>query len=902
MYIIYNRSLYVRLCADFSTHSVVMMAKPSSSSWQLPNKQGFGPWAYGKFKDSKEQGASNSRGKLFPHQRFIRKFVSVDSPYRGLLVYHGLGSGKSAAAVGAAEGFIARHRKVFVLLPASLSPNFKKEIESTAEVGLMNRHWCRITIKKGASVDAVAKALNLSRGFLEKRHDFLLPEGEWMTNKEFDLERFVTIDTLDRKPTLEEARETIDEVIRHRYTILHYNGIKLEAAKKLDFSNSLVIMDETHNFISRVVHGSTIAQTIYKKLNAAKGVRMVLLSGTPVINDPYELCWLLNLVRGPIRSWEIGFSKNASKLPTEQQLHEAANAAGISSIVDGLFVRGNRRSAQISFLPEGYIWKRNTRESIRRGEWTVANSEEAVERFQGALRAGGFQPLAKPHAFEEQALPISRDEFSKLFLEEEANNNDDGDDVMLKVRNPDLFVRRIQGLVSYYRSAGAQLPTIRKNVEEAIPMSDHQFKFYQDVRHRERRMEKKRGNGNNTNSVYRAFSRMACNFVFPDGIKRPVPMDVRKELDVFEEDEDKGKVKEEGDRLVSGDNQTERTAAGEYKKQLERALKDLLAQRHRFLVEELATFSPKMARVYKNLNRCPGTALLYTQFRTVEGIGLMGEVLNAHGWHQLDIDKVKGKWVFKNPEGLKRGDAINRYIVFPGDREKASLLLDVFNGNWEALPQSLRNPLEDNFNGNLRGQAVKLIMITQSGAEGLSLRNVRQVHILEPYWNKIRMDQVIGRAVRTGSHASLPPEDRNLDVFTYVCTFTDRQLQNSYTIRRQDKGLSSDEHIMGLAKRKDAVVSRFLDLLQQAAGDCLLNAKENGGKCYAFPVNGTGAFSYYPRLADEPLDVEVQRREKKVKFKGKVVKGKNGAKFVVDDSGRMYDYNAYVHGKTLVPV
>ena len=37
-------------------------------------------------------------------------------------------------------------------------------------------------------------------------------------------------------------------------------------------------------------------------------------------------------------------------------------------------------------------------------------------------------------------------------------------------------------------------------------------------------------------------------------------------------------------------------------------------------------------------------------------------------------------------------------------------------------------------------------MITQSGSEGISLKNVRQVHLLEPYWNMIRMDQVIGRA------------------------------------------------------------------------------------------------------------------------------------------------------------
>ena len=38
-------------------------------------------------------------------------------------------------------------------------------------------------------------------------------------------------------------------------------------------------------------------------------------------------------------------------------------------------------------------------------------------------------------------------------------------------------------------------------------------------------------------------------------------------------------------------------------------------------------------------------------------------------------------------------------------------------------------------------------MTTKQGAEGLNTKNVRQLHVVEPYWNPVRLDQVIGRAV-----------------------------------------------------------------------------------------------------------------------------------------------------------
>ena len=41
----------------------------------------------------------NSSFELAPHQTFVRNFLSFLTPYNSLLLYHGLGSGKTATAI-----------------------------------------------------------------------------------------------------------------------------------------------------------------------------------------------------------------------------------------------------------------------------------------------------------------------------------------------------------------------------------------------------------------------------------------------------------------------------------------------------------------------------------------------------------------------------------------------------------------------------------------------------------------------------------------------------------------------------------------------------------------------------------------------------------------------------------
>jgi hypothetical protein len=67
------------------------------------------------------------------HQRIVRDYLNLYTPYRGLLLYHGLGSGKTCTSIAIAEG-MKTHKKVIVMTPASLKMNFFSELKKCGDV------------------------------------------------------------------------------------------------------------------------------------------------------------------------------------------------------------------------------------------------------------------------------------------------------------------------------------------------------------------------------------------------------------------------------------------------------------------------------------------------------------------------------------------------------------------------------------------------------------------------------------------------------------------------------------------------------------------------------------------------------------------------------------------------
>ena len=70
--------------------------------------------------------------RLQNYQQFVRNYISPATPYKGLLLFHGVGSGKTCSAVQIAEGFkddvINQNQKIQIIASGSLQLNFQKNL------------------------------------------------------------------------------------------------------------------------------------------------------------------------------------------------------------------------------------------------------------------------------------------------------------------------------------------------------------------------------------------------------------------------------------------------------------------------------------------------------------------------------------------------------------------------------------------------------------------------------------------------------------------------------------------------------------------------------------------------------------------------------------------------------
>jgi hypothetical protein len=162
-----------------------MNIEVKTNAWVLPNRVGYNKKMYDIFHPSKyhKKAAAKascectkdsceldvSKVSLFPQQRIVKDYMQFDSPYRGILLYHGLGSGKSAASIAASEGYINR-KNVIIMTPASLSQNYENELMKISTIGLnLKKSWtCLKVIKTNAKMMEQLKGYAIDKQMVKK--------------------------------------------------------------------------------------------------------------------------------------------------------------------------------------------------------------------------------------------------------------------------------------------------------------------------------------------------------------------------------------------------------------------------------------------------------------------------------------------------------------------------------------------------------------------------------------------------------------------------------------------------------------------------------------------------------------------------------------------------------------
>ena len=607
-------------------------------------------------------------GELRKYQEFLGKYLDYNSPYRDILIYHGLGSGKTRTSINIYNVLYnyTPEWNVYILLKATL--------RDSTWVGELER-WLQSDEKefRKANIQFISyDAPNADKAFLEK-----------VKNS--------------------------------------------DASKK-----SMYIIDEAHNFINNVYTNMNSKQgrralTIYEHIIQDKkdnnDVRVVLISGSPAINIPFELALMFNLLR--------------------------------------------------------------------------------------------------PNLF-----PTSETRFNQLYVSNNAYPT-------INPVHKNNFQRRILGLVSHY--IGSTPDFFARKIEHFIdiPMAEYQTDIYEYYEKKEEEMARKM---RSSSGNYRSYTRQSCNFVFPNmaqglsGETRPRPRDFKikeAEIEAFTKgrmkDKDKEKYYEESeyfkkinefvnefDKFLMKGHEEDKRNGYELKDDIKNLSNDKLTS-ERFteymnndeikkssLLKKMYNCSAKFIFIILMILKANGPTQVYSNYVVMEGLQIFKVYLKYFGFSSF-LEKERGNDYF-------------RYMEYHGgiNNDERRKVLKEFNRS-----------------ENKNGAISKIIMISPAGAEGISLKNVRQVHIIEPYWHEVRIMQMIGRAIRQCSHKDLPIEDREVDVYRY----------KSIRPYESDKW-TTDQYIENTARSKNGLIQSFLDTMKEAAVDCELNKAHNSlvssYRCFKF--------------------------------------------------------------------
>ena len=240
---------------------------------------------------------------------------------------------------------------------------------------------------------------------------------------------------------------------------------------------------------------------------------------------------------------------------------------------------------------------------------------------------------------------------------------------------------------------------------------------------------------------------------------------------------------------------------------------DILSRYGRiFSKEQLPNYSSKISTICNNVMNSKGIILIYSMY--IEG----GVIPIALALEELGFTRYTssslGKPLFKD-KPCEPIDALHmkpkselknigfkpaKYVLITGDSN--------FSHDNSKDIQKVTSP------NNTDGSDIKVVIISKAASEGLDFKNIRQVHILEPWYNINRTEQIIGRGVRNLSHCMLPFEERNVEIYMYTM---------NPIIENEDKIEVADMYLYRLAEKKAKLIGNVTRLLKTNAIDCNLN-------------------------------------------------------------------------------
>ena len=220
-----------------------------------------------------------------------------------------------------------------------------------------------------------------------------------------------------------------------------------------------------------------------------------------------------------------------------------------------------------------------------------------------------------------------------------------------------------------------------------------------------------------------------------------------------------------------------------------------------FSLEEIGKYSFKIESILTYILQSKGIILIYSQFIDA------GLIPMALALEELGFSKFDGKSLFKNSR-----PKLDVVTMQPFDKQSTKYAkYAMITGDSALSPDNVSLVKELTDKKNKDGEHIKVILVSRAGTEGIDLKFIRQVHILEPWYNMNRIEQIIGRAVRNFSHKDLPFEERNVQIFLHG------------TLLENEEEEAIDLYVYRHAERKSIQIGKVSRILKETAVDCIIN-------------------------------------------------------------------------------
>ena len=635
-------------------------------------------------------------------QRLVARFLHPSTPYNGILLDHGVGVGKTCSAVTVAETFleILPNNTVYIVVPQAIAEGFKSTIFDIEKLQPASKEHFHMTGERWVS-----------------------PQCTGMT--------YLRLSGMEANESREEIARGAEKEIKRRYKIMgylafanwvkgktdaipsHITGVRRDDAVKkilMDlFSDHLIIIDEAHNLRDAEEdetdmsdepddskqtdskEGKKLTPILKDIVRIAEGLRLMLMTATPMYNTAPEIIFLLNLLLLNDTKDEYALLKSSD-----------------------VFGKGN------------VLTQKGESELVR-----------VLKRYVSYMRG------ENPNTFPLRLTPETPRSITSRFLDE----------------YPTISASKTENTV--------KMTAMDKNIMEHLPFQIHSVESASPLGVALHKAMKREGEEPEAREVANLDAKIQLgNFVFPDGNFGEMGI---------------SSCFKTGTESIKGTKCTNYT--WKHTEPIESV----------FLGDGLRGHSPKIANIVDSITRAKGISFVYSRYMKSGALPL-AIALECAGWCRVLSDGTPAPLLKQK----KKQPYKHYYILLTSDKT----LSPDFKGllKYATTFQSMEEA---------EGAKVKAILGSQIASEGLDLKCIREIHLLDGWYHLNRIEQITGRGIRFCSHTQLPLEKRNCLIYLHVVSIPEYETADLYMYR--------------LAIKKAQPIGHITRLMKIHAWDCMLN-------------------------------------------------------------------------------